>query len=64
MADKKYLYLQFVGGGGRFWTSGTDLGRKGYWSWAGTGRYKRLYYYTMNFMQGQGLAKSRSHAHV
>ena len=21
-------------------------------------------YYTMNFMQGQGLAKSRSHAHV
>ena len=23
-----------------------------------------LFYYTMNFMQGQGLAKSRSHAHV
>ena len=22
------------------------------------------HYYTMNFMQGQGLAKSRSHAHV
>ena len=22
------------------------------------------FYYAMNFMQGQGLAKSRSHAHV
>ena len=22
------------------------------------------FYYTMNFMQGQGLVKSRSHAHV
>ena len=42
MLDKKYIYLQFVGGRGRFWTSGTDLGREGYWNWAGTGRYKRL----------------------
>ena len=23
-----------------------------------------VYYYTMTFMQGQGLAKSRSHVHV
>ena len=28
------------------------------------GRTGINYYYTMNFMQGQGLAKSRSHAHV